>query len=232
MSLRPPCFPARPVNGGPLPLAQRKHGQWDWDPKVNGWRAWLHLPTGSMFNRKNEPLSITAEFKPAVHTLRAVATEGNALIFESDWLDVEAFARRHNYGRGSLVILDAPLAGNLTQRRERIYETFTATGLAQSWPFLHEPPPENKILTFAYTFTDYGIAPPPECDWLADELHYRGEDLDGIYTGWRQMQAVNRELKAEIFEGLVAKRTDSVYPKQSRTPDAEFPFWMKHRWAF
>jgi hypothetical protein len=30
----------------------------------------------------------------------------------------------------------------------------------------------------------------------------------------------------------LAKCNNSVYPMQQRSPEQEFPFWMKHRWAF
>ena len=69
--ITPPCYPARPVNGGPLPKAQPKHGDWVWEPKVNGWRAWEHAPTGAMFNRENKPLSIAAEFAPVCARIQA-----------------------------------------------------------------------------------------------------------------------------------------------------------------
>ena len=37
---------------------------------------------------------------------------------------------------------------------------------------------------------------------------------------------------ATYYEGIVAKRADSRYPLQLRSPSIEFPFWMKHRWQF
>ncbi len=46
------------------------------------------------------------------------------------------------------------------------------------------------------------------------------------------MQALNREWGVEYYEGLVAKRADSLYPIQLRSPGAECPFWIKHRWAW
>jgi len=232
-TLTPPSYPARPVNGGPLPKARRKRGAWAYEPKVNGWRAWLHVPTGQMFNRQNEPLSIAGEFSKTAKELRErfVGMDGDAFVFE--WLDVEAFERRHNLGRGSLVILDVPLpAADYLARQQSIYSLLVAPGRARSWPFLHEPPPENSLLSFAYSFTDYGIASPASEEWQSDEGHYRGEDVDGIHTGWRLLQAANQTLGAEVFEGLVAKRVDSLYPVQLRSPDEEFPGWMKHRWAY
>jgi hypothetical protein len=234
MLISPPSFPLRPVNGGPLPQARPKRGRWIWEPKVNGWRAWINTHAGQAYNRKNEPLSIEREFAPILARLKAA----NLPII---WLDTEAFERRHPLGRGSLVLLDfAPgvypggytLPLDLTLEQRQIFMEEATNGLAVPWRFLHEPPPENSLLYFAYTFNDYGIAAPTDADWLPNELRYRGEDFDGIHTGWRLLQDANRRLGVELFEGLVAKRTDSRYPLQLRTPDQEFPFWMKHRWRF
>ena len=65
-AVRPPTYPARPINGGGLELAPPKPGQWRYEPKYNGWRALVHAPTGSMFNRYGQPLSIAAEFGRAL----------------------------------------------------------------------------------------------------------------------------------------------------------------------
>ncbi|MCX6928101.1 MAG: hypothetical protein NT154_33550, partial [Verrucomicrobia bacterium] len=50
-ALQPPTYPARPLNGGPLELAPPKPGPWSYEPKYNGWRALVHAPTGSMFQK-------------------------------------------------------------------------------------------------------------------------------------------------------------------------------------
>ena len=71
----PPCYPARPVNGGPLPHALPKSGDYTLEGKYNGWRAWVHNRTGSMFNRKLEPLSISHEFQPALTKLQELPWE-------------------------------------------------------------------------------------------------------------------------------------------------------------
>ena len=52
LRISPLCYPARPVNGGPLPKALPKSGDWTLEGKYNGWRAWGHNPTRRMFNRK------------------------------------------------------------------------------------------------------------------------------------------------------------------------------------
>ena len=49
---------------------------------------------------------------------------------------------------------------------------------------------------------------------------------------WDILQQCNKALRCEFWEGVVAKRNDSIYPRQNRSHDVEFPFWMKHRWAF
>jgi hypothetical protein len=73
--IKPAFYPARPVNGGPLPKALAKSGDWSLEGKYNGWRAWVHNPTGAMFNRKLEPLSISHEFKSALAKLHALPWE-------------------------------------------------------------------------------------------------------------------------------------------------------------
>lgn len=233
--ITPPCYPARPVNGGPLPNARRTNARTVWEPKVNGWRAWEHAPSQAMFNRHNQPLSIAGEFAPVCEAIQQRFLAGRT----PEWLDTEAFERRHNYGRGSLVLLDFVYqpAATLEQRLTDIYQLWgSADGahapIAKAWHFLHEPPPPDSLLYFAYAFTDYGIAAPSEKDWSEADQHYAGEDVDGIFTGWRLLQNMNRQLKAEVFEGLVCKRLDSRYPVQLRSDSEEFPFWTKHRWQF
>lgn len=39
MNPTPPTFPARPVNGVPVPKAPRKFGDWYFGSKYNGWRT-------------------------------------------------------------------------------------------------------------------------------------------------------------------------------------------------
>jgi len=96
--MNPITYPARPINGGPLEKARPKHGEWFCEPKYNGWRALVHVPTGTMFNRHGQRLSIQPEFAKALAQLRAR--------IPLEWLDCEALERRHSIGRGTLIILD------------------------------------------------------------------------------------------------------------------------------
>ena len=52
------------------------------------------------------------------------------------------------------------------------------------------------------------------------------EQAMGLYL---RLQQLNRQWRCPFYEGLVAKRTDAIYPVQLRSPTLEFPGWVKHR---
>lgn len=210
-AIRPPSYPARPVNGGPLPKAQPKHGEWIFEAKYNGWRAWVHVPTGAMFNRKNQPLSITDEFRPALAKIKAAFShdDGSPVM---EWLDVEALERRHNFGRGTLIILDSPNAGKTWSDRHLFFGLVThMRGIAVHKELNKPLAPDSIYFPMSWTW-------------------------NGADRAWNILQQCNTALGCKkdspFFEGIVAKRADSLYPIQLRSPDQEFPFWMKHRWQF
>jgi ATP-dependent DNA ligase len=190
-------YPARPVNGGHLNQALPKRGQWFYEPKYNGWRAIVHTPTSTMWNRHGELLSITREFESALEILKCSPLE---------WLDVEALERRHNLGRGSLVVLDCPSLRGLVyeQRTRRIYDSIGAMGLGEC--LIQTLKPEaNKV----YIAPSYGETELREL--------------------WQQLQEVNRCLKSIFYEGVVAKKANSLYPVQLNSPEQATATWMKHR---
>jgi hypothetical protein len=208
-----PPFPARPINGGPLERARPKlyPERWAYEPKVNGWRAVIHAPTGAMFNRHGEPMSIVREFADALATLKN--WNANA---DFEWLDCEAFERRHNLGRGSLVLFDyIPKPNDKTSWGERqlnLQDAIHPCGEIRPgfhrWQFDCEPPPQNAVLRFLSPFGN------------SSTDHY-----------WKHLQDLNKHWNAEVFEGLVAKRTDVPYP-HTTSPDHATPHWIKHRWAY
>lgn len=106
-----PTFPARPLNGGALEVALPKRGDWRYEPKYNGWRALVHVPTGAMFNRQLERSSIEADFHWSLAALRAAFPN-------HEWADCEALERRHAIGRGTLILLDLITAGTYLERRK------------------------------------------------------------------------------------------------------------------
>lgn len=205
--ITPITFPARPINGGPLPKAPPKSGLWYYEPKVNGWRTLVHVPSGTMFNRKNQRLSIEAEFSDALKLLQ-YQFRGY------EWLDCEALERRHGIGRGSLIVLDIVLPGKTYEERfdlirEGDSRDFTHCIIAAGGTSVTVPS-ANGIYYLPHWLDQNGAAP----------------------SAWHELQRANKTLGVPFYEGLVAKRADSFYPIQLRSPDFEFPFWTKHRWAF
>jgi ATP-dependent DNA ligase len=210
--MSPPTYPLRPTNGGPLPLARPKRGEWAYEPKVNGWRALVHTPTGRMWNRRGKRLSIEHEFSFVLNALQDAD-----LPPEFEWLDCEAFERRHALGKGSLVLLDHIPTNPKTpysERQQALADTFRELPIWRAWPIEQFSPEENRLLSFAYTYED--------C-----------EDPDlAPAAAWERLQKLNQLWNAEVFEGLVAKKLDSTYPRQLRSPNLETPYWIKHRWEF
>ena len=203
--MKPITFPARPLNGGRFGLVSKKPVHL-WSMKVNGWRALIHTPTGTMFNRQGEELTIDGEFAEALEDLSRSSIE---------WLDCEALERRHNIGRGTLIILDAVVPVlNAGQR----YTTLIEEAERLKWPSLGigQRPEEHQAYLLKQTA-------------MSDASH-TGKLVLTDWWGW--MQRVNRDWGADFYEGFVAKRGDSVYPIQLRSPDSECPFWTKHRWAW
>lgn len=199
-------YPARPVNGGHLRHALKKVGAWSYEPKYNGWRAELHVPTGAMWNRHGKRLSIAAEFAEAAAILKKTPFE---------WLDVEALERRHNIGRGSLIVLDSPIAdcglriADYISRRVNLHTHLIKAGLAEYIWVDHFAVRDNRVYL------------PPS---------YMPQDAGPEYL-WEVLQESNREYGCQFYEGLVAKRNDSLYPIQLNDPDQTFSGWMKHRFV-
>ncbi len=159
-----------------------------------------------MFNRKLEPLSITAEFTKALDILCPTL---DAEAFK--WADCEALERRHNIGRGTLIVLDCIPEPQYKAEplHERLAWLRTVLPTA-SW---------NPCL-----MPDDSVCVPPVVSDPAEDMR--------THPIWEHLQTLNRHANTEFYEGLVGKRADSIYPIQLRGPDTEFPHWQKHRWQF
>jgi hypothetical protein len=155
--MNPITYPARPLNGGRLEQAPAKDGEWLVEPKYNGWRALVHAPSGTMFNRYGERLSIEGEFTRALAMLK----EG-----PFEWLDCEALERRHRIGRGTLLVFDYVHGQLPLQRRKAL--------LAEAYP-LHavEHKPQDQSI-YAVQARSCGEIEPLE--------FYR--QLQGFNTRW------------------------------------------------
>lgn len=198
-------FPARPVQGGRLELAPPKRGLWYAEPKLNGWRALIHTPSGTMWNRHGTLLTIADCFRPALAKLRTLAECGLV------WADCEALERRHNLGRGTLIVLDlVPVSGSpsYVERRTLL----------------------ESLLDSSPVFS--GIEPDPACVPVEAALltpTNRVDTQEQAVAFYQRLRAANRALGCDFFEGVVMKRADAAYPVQLRSATEEFRGWMKHR---
>ena len=195
-------FPARPIQGGRLELAPPKRGLWFAEPKLNGWRALIHTPTGTMWNRHGTLLTIADCFQPALAVLAKLASRGLV------WADCEALERRHNLGRGTLVVLDAvPESGTPA------YE--------QRHAMLESVLPSAPVVA-----GDTSGTVPCSAALLTPTL--RAESHTDALAFYQRLRAANRALGCDFFEGVM-KRADSPYPVQLRSATEEFRGWVKHR---
>jgi len=197
-------YPARPIQGGRLELAPPKRGVWYVEPKLNGWRAFIHTPTGTMWNRHGTLLTIADRFRPALATLAKLADR--RLV----WADCEALERRHNLGRGTLVVLDiVPESGtpSYEQRRAML---------------------EALIPTAAVFSGTSGLVP---CNAVVLAPTLRVDSHVEALAFYQRLRDANRVLGCDFFEGVVMKHADARYPVQLRGATEEFPGWIKHRFV-
>ena len=203
-------YPARPLNGGPLDKARPKPGVWAAEPKWNGWRALVHVPTRTMWNRHGKQLSIADQFESALDILCPTL---DAEAFK--WVDCEALDRRHALARGTLIVLDVlpiPGAGYRGKTPENYRER-------RSWL---TPLPMPRSLVHVRSHTVYLTPSTLEPLWY-------GGDPQGMWDGCR---AANTQLGAVFYEGIVMKRLDALYPIQRRNAEETTTAWVKHRWRF
>ena len=194
-------YPARPIQGGKLERAPKKTGLWFAEPKYNGWRALVHCPSGTMWNRHGGRLSIAGEFGAALRELRELS--GRGLV----WADCEAMERRHNVGRRSLIVLDW-----IAEEGSPIYEERRA--------FLEGLVPLETMSLGDGTMPEDSVLLAPS---IADKV-------GAALKLYRSLEAINRAARADVFEGVVMKRCGSLYPVQLRSAGEESRAWCKHRW--
>ena len=198
-------FPARPIQGGRLELAPPKRGLWFAEPKLNGWRALIHTPTGTMWNRHGTLLTIADCFRPALAAFGKLASRGLV------WADCEALERRHNLGRGTLAVLDViPESGTpiYTARRAMLEALLPCDPVFDG--DTTRPVPSGAVV----------LTPARRIDSHADALAF-----------YNRLRDANRVLGCDFFEGVVMKRADSAYPVQLRSATEEFRGWCKHRFV-
>jgi hypothetical protein len=154
-----------------------------------------------MFNRHGQRLSIQQEFGSALAILRSLHLNIGAAVVE--WFDCEALERRHAIGRGTLLVFDyiSPAGEAYVCRKQR--------------------------LAHALAPHDYRTQP---CDRAAYSVVAHGPDELETLEFYHLLKRLNGQWHCPFYEGVVAKRTDSLYPVQLRSATLEFAGWMKHRW--
>ena len=200
----PITFPARPIQGGKLDKAPKKTGLWFAEPKYNGWRALVHCPSGTMWNRHGGRLSIAGEFASPLRELRELRElSGRGLV----WADCEAMGRRHKVGCGTLIVLDW-----IPEDGSPIYEERRA--------FLESLVPLETMSAGDGTIPANSLVLTPSV-----------ADTDGAALRlYESLRSINRAARADVFEGVVMKRGGSVYPVQLRSATEESRCLIKHRW--
>jgi len=199
-------YPARPIQGGRLELAPPKRGVWFAEPKFNGWRALVHCPSGTMWNRHGKRLTIAHCFTDALDELRDLGDEGFL------WADCEALERRHDLARGTLIVLDAisadPMFTPSYQERRAFLESLRIPQERFS-SGINAADARPLLLTTSV----------PACSQNA------------LLAFYQRLKEVNTILGSPFFEGVVMKKADSPYPVQLRNPGEEFRGFVKHRWG-
>lgn len=212
LPLSVPTYPARPVNGGPLPDAPNKSGEWFYEPKYNGWRALVHIPTGTMFNRKGVRLSVEKEFSAALDKLHAAWRSNRAF----QWVDCEALERRHNIGRGTLIVLDAiPEKRGICSANQLQVPDYQSR---RRWLELDIP-----------LHTPLTGVPTDNSLYLVQNW---SQPVVEALEIWQNLKYLNHLAGCEFYEGVVAKRADSLYPIQLLNPERECAAWVKYRWRW
>ena len=158
-----------------------------------------------MWNRHGTLLTIADCFRPALAALAKLAPRG--LVCS----DCEALERRHNLGRGTLVVLDA------------VHESGTPS-YEQRRAMLESLVPTNAVFagdtTRAVQINAVCLAPSLRIEEHAEALAF-----------YQRLREANRVLSCDFFQGVVMKRADSVYPVQLRSATEEYRGWCKHRFV-
>lgn len=164
-----------------------------------------------MFNRHGQRMTIEKEFSAALALLSEAALWWTPQpVCDLEWLDCEGLDRRHPVGRGTLIVLDAPLCPQIYRRRR--------------W-FLSDHLPHTSYL-------DIPERCEPNSVFLSYSLPADASTPQPGLSLWHELLVARDRLDCEFYEGVVAKRADSKYPVQLTSPEREFPYWVKHRWAF
>lgn len=195
------CYPPAALNGGPLDTAPDKVGTWVWQPKVDDWRAVIHCPSRTVWNQYGQlsSFSDTDKFEAALDRLMSTS-------FAAEWLDVGMMNNRHQLMRGCIIVFDL-IEKDAEQwaRYARLKATFDMLPLDMAQ---HLGASGGCIVDRVFLINEFRYKSPKE-----------------VYAF---LQAQNRQIGHKFFEGLVAKKRDSLYLFGTK-PKQDCVEWIKHR---
>lgn len=148
--VRPPTYPARPMNGGRLEEAEPLEGMWRFKPKWNGKRVLMHVPSERTWNRELEEINTSSH--PAFHKLNLII---GLRWPEVEWLDLEFLWGRHSIAKGAVVVLDCVRIMPWDERNAMLKDCFTLDGLLR----LGQRPEKNGVY-FGCAFPDNNLFKP------------------------------------------------------------------------
>ena len=193
----------RPIDGGLFHKARKKDVPCAYEPKANGHRALVHVPTMQCWNRHGQRMTNERDYGNALDLIHA---ECNNVI---EWLDCEFMGRRTEVMKGCIIILDCPSLHYLTykDRKSSIkYIGFNDTPISED---------ECSCVSLIPSVSSYeeGIE-------LWNDLPKFNKRLG------------NTNPQTQLWEGIVVKEMDSRYRIQTHRDDVESPEWVKHRMRY
>jgi hypothetical protein len=198
---KPICLPPAPANGGALDTAPPKVGDWAWQPKIDDRRVVIHAPSRTVWNQYGQ-LSVAHRDEDKFDT----ALESLAMLSEffTGWFDAGLMEYRNDMMRGSIVILDL-IDDHLpfSARRSLLQSLFPV--LPAATEIVGTPEANDNVF-----------------------LIPQFEDITPIML-YRALQLQNVKLGRKFYEGVVAKRIDSLYPTHAQRPKTQVAAWIKHR---
>lgn len=198
------CYLPAPINGGPLDTAPPKIGEWAWQPKVDDWRAKLHVPSQTLWNQYGKLSTVAQQGKLNVALGWIASLVPNTV----EWLDCGIMENRHDLMRGCIIVFDWIEALVPQFARYGVLELFFPTLPIDIPRFIRETGGQIRDSVYLIQQWDNGIEPMK------------------LYAKLQQDNAV---IGHKFYEGLVAKQKWSKYPTSNQSPKMPCSSWIKHR---
>lgn len=208
-------YPPAPCNGG----SQITHraGAHVWQPKIDDRRVAIHALTGTIYNQYGA-LSVAhaqaEKFAEAMDTIRCKAIRAAMRIPDIGgdlWLDAGIMEYRHDMMRGCIVVFDLmSFTMRFDDRRAFLEELFTPMPMATEIVAHRECYGLNRV-------------------WLINQWEGYGTTICNPPVNlWPLLQKENEAIGRKFYEGVVAKRRDSLYPRCYKAKQT-VTCWVKHR---